>query len=544
MKHINLLRACAAAVLLTACGGGNSAPTPVAAPAPAPVANRAPDASATTASSQAEESATISLSATGSSDADGDTLSYSWTQTDGPVADIASPEAATTDVTFPSLDLDDTATFRLSVSDGTASDTADVTVSVLNTTDPADAQGVLTFKTQGTPVAFTGNIRNSSDTDAEFLYIEELEDGTVQTVYYRVDGAGDGPILQGTPQRKSVGVDDFGPDVEIYRGYFQGTTGYDIGFFAVEPDRIRFLHDPEFDPDLGVAEDAPDRQFEVGVDIRVEDTCVLPTWNFTSPYTRFPVLGDVLVGSRNGGASIFRWSRDMPETVTEIDLDQTKSYCGVTVAPSNSRLATGLSTTVAMLDVDARVLDLYAYSRPFQVQPDNDTLSISLERSVDLSSYGIEAGASWAGRFENIHLYSRGEAADTHQALVIFNDVLFDTPPGGVRDLAGLSTFVPTVVTVEGSLPTGMRYVPNAPDSAFHVPGTQANRLILFAQPDMNRVAVLPYSTLDLTSDAVVYQDVGETELSELFPAVRISGSTLPASVNEEDNEVTLRLPD
>jgi VCBS repeat-containing protein len=70
-------------------------------------------------------SLTVHLDGTGSSDADGDTLTYAWTQVSGPPVTLAGADTATPE--FHGLGAG-TYVFRLTVSDGTATDTGDVTV--------------------------------------------------------------------------------------------------------------------------------------------------------------------------------------------------------------------------------------------------------------------------------------------------------------------------------------------------------------------------------------------------------------------------------
>lgn len=74
-------------------------------------------------------SATLSGSAT---DPNGDVLTYTWTKVSGPSATIASPSSATTNVS--GLTNGSTYVFRLTVSDGQASDFDEVSVTVQNTT--------------------------------------------------------------------------------------------------------------------------------------------------------------------------------------------------------------------------------------------------------------------------------------------------------------------------------------------------------------------------------------------------------------------------
>src|SRR5690606_39520557 len=65
-------------------------------------------------------------------DPDGDTVTYAWTQVDGPAVTLDAPNAATTTFTAPEVTVDATATFKLTVSDGALSGEDTVVVSIVN----------------------------------------------------------------------------------------------------------------------------------------------------------------------------------------------------------------------------------------------------------------------------------------------------------------------------------------------------------------------------------------------------------------------------
>ena len=78
-----------------------------------------------------DEGTTVGLDASGST---GDSLTYSWTQTAGPSVTLSDTSAAQPTFTAPDVDSETTLTFEVSVSDGQASDTDLVNVTVQDTT--------------------------------------------------------------------------------------------------------------------------------------------------------------------------------------------------------------------------------------------------------------------------------------------------------------------------------------------------------------------------------------------------------------------------
>ncbi|MEM1087231.1 MAG: hypothetical protein AAGH90_05835, partial [Pseudomonadota bacterium] len=127
-------------ILETACGGGGvssggtTSPPPPPPPPPPPV-NSAPVVSiaAPDGTSGQENGATLRLDASGSSDANGDTLTFTWSQTAGIAATLSSTSMAETTVTLPEVfGGDEILTFEVGVSDGTATTTATIDLTVEN----------------------------------------------------------------------------------------------------------------------------------------------------------------------------------------------------------------------------------------------------------------------------------------------------------------------------------------------------------------------------------------------------------------------------
>lgn len=124
---------------LAACsggGGGSPSPTPTSSPTPTPTptpTNSAPVAAISAPNgASADEGQPLILDASGSTDDDGDTLSFAWTQTSGPSAQIADDQTDMATVTLPEISADTVLTFEVEVSDGAASTTAAIDVTALD----------------------------------------------------------------------------------------------------------------------------------------------------------------------------------------------------------------------------------------------------------------------------------------------------------------------------------------------------------------------------------------------------------------------------
>lgn len=500
----------AVAILMVGCGGSGTSSKP--APAPAPI-NRPPIASAVSNAEAAPEGGSVTLNASNSRDPDGTALTYSWTQTSGPTAQIASPSAAETTVNFGEVDLDQVVSFRLTVSDGALQDTADIDVTLQNASDTPGMDGVLTIRTKGTPVAMIGNLRSRRETNSEILFVEKDEAGNTSSVYYEIQGAGDGSISQGVPLRKTGGFQDFSSDVKFRAGYSGAGTSsrFEASFFAIEPDRVLLLRDPAYDPDTGDVNNDPSKIYEVGVELPGENACMISTGYFPDPYGRLAETGNVLIGYEDGGARLFSWPYDQPNSVSENSLDQTKSYCGAVIGIAAGGGTLGVSASLGMLDTDARILDLYLLRSPFQNRTDAVTeapISTRFERSVDLSMAGLDPIARRVESFSNnIHIYSNGGVQGLHQALILFSEVCSIGGGDGIAAITGPSCYYPQVLDIEGTVPTDAALVLNEAGSPFYEPSIAATRFIIFMQPDMNRVAKIPFSNIAGPFSPPIYQN-------------------------------------
>jgi K319L-like, PKD domain len=138
-------RGCAALLLLSllamvACGGSGGKKNNN------PVGNRAPVANAG-ADQNVNELTLVQLNGSGS-DADNDTLSYSWMQTAGPAVTLSGADLAAASFTAPDVaaGAPETLTFRLSVSDGTATATDAVNITVAEPSPAVTVTGKVNYE--------------------------------------------------------------------------------------------------------------------------------------------------------------------------------------------------------------------------------------------------------------------------------------------------------------------------------------------------------------------------------------------------------------
>lgn len=92
------------------------------------IENSAPVAAASASATAASAGDTVNLSAAGSSDPDGDPITYSWRQVSGPTAEMNNTSSSTASFIAPKSGSASTLVFEVTVSDGSLSDTAQVSV--------------------------------------------------------------------------------------------------------------------------------------------------------------------------------------------------------------------------------------------------------------------------------------------------------------------------------------------------------------------------------------------------------------------------------
>ncbi|WP_418285062.1 PKD domain-containing protein [Halorubrum sp. DTA46] len=146
-----------------------------------------------------DEGDSVTLDATGSSDQDGDALTYQWTQTAGPDVTLSDADTATPSFTAPEVDGDETLTFQVEVSDGQASDTDTVDITVQDVPEPnQEPTAAFTVDPASPEVGedVTLDASNSEDSDGDIVSYEWSIDGqtlddTGETVTTSFDTTGD-----------------------------------------------------------------------------------------------------------------------------------------------------------------------------------------------------------------------------------------------------------------------------------------------------------------------------------------------------------------
>ncbi len=264
--HLHPARWCTGVLclLLGACSGGGSE-SPNAGPADdvdvAPVPNQGPTAEAG-APFDAREGESVSVLGT-ASDADGSIVSFRWRQVDGPAVDLLQPTgSARLEFRVPPLDIDDAATFELSVTDDDgAVDSDQVRIGLLanfaiagtvfgapgvdsdgDVNDPTTAllrnDDIATAQPLANPILLGGfaNRPNTGDRDGQLRSIGDVDD------FYRLDAvAGQQVSLFIESERPAINdldlmlLDVQGNvlDMSLSRGAFEQVTVPEDGEFLV-----------------------------------------------------------------------------------------------------------------------------------------------------------------------------------------------------------------------------------------------------------------------------------------------------------------------
>lgn len=140
------------------------------------VVNAAPHAVAGASPAAPTEGQLVTLDGTSSWDPDDNPLTYSWEQTGGPSVVLANAGQAQATFLAPNVAATTTLTFRLTVSDGTLENWADVQVSVVWTNDPPVARLSCPLDVnEGASVTLNGSASSDSDDGiASYQWIQQV----------------------------------------------------------------------------------------------------------------------------------------------------------------------------------------------------------------------------------------------------------------------------------------------------------------------------------------------------------------------------------
>lgn len=138
-RGLSRLLIAATAAVLAACGGGGGGG------GAAPPVNQAPSANAG-ADQNVEQNVAVTLAGSGTDDGGQAGLSFSWSQVSGPSVSITNGNQPTATFTAPATSGFVTLVFRLTVSDGTLTDTDDVVVAVFSDTSAPVVAGSVKYE--------------------------------------------------------------------------------------------------------------------------------------------------------------------------------------------------------------------------------------------------------------------------------------------------------------------------------------------------------------------------------------------------------------
>ena len=180
--------------------GTNGATVHVEAP-PSPPSNAPPAADA--GEDRTVDAGTgVTLDATDSSDPDGDDLSYAWSQSGGPAVSLSDADTAEPGFTAPEVDEATTLTFEVTVSDGRASDTDSVAVTV----QPPEP-------TEPKPEMFTRDELTQAMYELSFSEVSAETSGQVEALF-QCQPLADDVELSNLRTREEIAEDRFGMELE------------------------------------------------------------------------------------------------------------------------------------------------------------------------------------------------------------------------------------------------------------------------------------------------------------------------------------------
>jgi len=369
MKKYSCAASAALLTMLASCSGSSST-TSISNPSPT---NQAPVIELVTNLSSFDEGQTVELDASGSTDADGDPLTFTWSQTAGPTAELT-VNGSRASYVLPEVDTDTAVTIQISISDGTVtrSTTSTITSENIVLTPTIDAFGAPEFVLSGV-------------TDPQKIATTPSSTVGSPSAYWMVTGTGTSgavsffaPPLLGNfnTGRETPLAEDVSGNVSQAKGIFSSRVYQDFAL-GFETEGIVRLFRQSF---------TGQPASEI-TNFSVPDVCALG--RFDGSY--YPFLSDLIVGQRGQGLTLFR------NNANTGDLDEAGQF-----DTSINIIDTG---TFCHLGAYGSVRELYAYNQDdriihswiatddttFVKQPD---INLEIPDNVDLVDieFYIESG--------------------------------------------------------------------------------------------------------------------------------------------------------
>ena len=373
---------CATALALTSCGGGGGGGTGSGSqassppPPPPPPANVAPSATVTANDTAPQEGQYFTLDASATTDADTDPLTFSWVQTAGPTVDI--PDATLdvlADLRVPELTATETATFELTVSDGTDSSVVSVDVAFTNIHQLPRFAGELPL---AATVSLNGSIEgvfyNAFWGNPTFLGIATEKGGDINIFELSIS------VLDNlvTASLSSV-IDSFKQPAKFQQTISASRVAADSQFFAIEEtvDRLSVY-----------VKKQSEAVFSMRGQMAIDSPCyILET---TVPYKNV-----LFVGKRNNGFSLFVGpALDVADNVSfaiQQNVGTTESFCAINLARLPMMGSGGFADFDPRALEDALALDvetntIHIFQQQDGATPDNAEYELREVVPVDLQT--------------------------------------------------------------------------------------------------------------------------------------------------------------
>lgn len=299
--------------MLASCSGSSST-TSISNPNPT---NQAPVIELVTNLSSFDEGQTVELDASGSTDADGDPLTFTWSQTAGPTAELT-VNGSRASYVLPEVDTDTAVTIQISISDGT------VTRSTTSTVTSENIVLTPTIDAFGAPEAVLSDV-----TDPQKLAATASGVIGSPAAYWMVTGTG-----------TSGSVSFFDPPIAGSFSSSQQTPLAENVSGNVSQAANIFTSRNHVDFALGFEVEGTVRLFQQGftgqpasekTSFNAPNVCALaPLFSFDVPF-----LNDLAVGQRGQGLTIFRNNANAGNVAeagqfdTSIDITDTGTFCHI-----------------------------------------------------------------------------------------------------------------------------------------------------------------------------------------------------------------------